>query len=61
MVHGDAGAGLFALGRRPQQELAGLAHAQALNEIEERAMLESSLAAAVLFAAGEVLFDEGCP
>jgi hypothetical protein len=60
-VRGDASAGLFTLRGRFEQELSHPAGAQALHQIVKRAVLESPTAAAVFFAAGQVLYDERRP
>lgn len=60
-VRGNACAGLFSLGGGFKQKFFHLPRAQALHQIIERSMLESALAAAVLFAAGQILFDVGGP
>ena len=58
-VRGNARASLFSLGGSFQQKLFHLARAQALHQIIERPMLESPLATAILFTAGQILFDVG--
>jgi hypothetical protein len=56
-VCGNAGASLSALLRRLQQKFPHLSGSQALDQIKERAVLESTTAAAVRLAARQVLFD----
>ena len=58
---GDARAGLFALFGSFEQELPHRAAMQALHKVEKRAVLESTPAATVRLAAGQVLFDIGRP
>ncbi len=58
---GDARAGLLPLFRGLEQEFSDRATWQTLNEVEKRAVLQSSAAATVSLAAGEVLSDIGCP
>ena len=53
----NASASLFALIRRLQQKLPHLSGSQALDQIKERAVLESTTASAVGLAARQVLFD----
>ena len=58
-MRGDARAGLLALRRGLKQEFSDLASAQTLNQIIKWAVLKPPAAAAVLFAAGQVLADIG--
>ena len=44
-----------------EKEFSDFPAAQTLHKIIKRTVLESSLATAVGFAAGQVLFDVGCP
>lgn len=60
-MRGNAGAGLFLLFTRFEQELSHLAGSQTLHQIVKGAVLESPAAPAVLFSAGHVLFDERGP
>lgn len=60
-MRGDAGASLTPLFRRFEQKLSHIAGSQALRQIIKRAMLESPQAAAILFAAGQVLPDIRSP
>ena len=56
-MRGDASAGLLALLWRFEQELFHPTSAQTLNEVIKRSVLETTAAAAVFFAAGQVLPD----
>jgi len=60
-ICGNAGARFLPLFRRFEQKFSYPAGSQALNQIEEWTVLESPLAAAVLFAAGQVMPDIGRP
>jgi len=60
-VGGDAGAGLPPLFGSFEEKFSHPAGAQALHQIIKRAVLESTLAAAILFAAGQVLADIRSP
>ena len=57
----DAGASLPPLFGRFEQKLSHLAGSQALHQIIKRAVLESPLAAAIFFAASQVLPDIRSP
>ena len=59
-ICGDAGAGLLALFRCFEQKLSHLAGSQALNQIIERAVLETPATSAIWFAARQILTDGGC-
>ena len=61
LVRGYAGAGLFSLFGSFEQEFSHRAAGQALHKVVEWAVLESTLTAAVHFAASQVLFDIGRP
>ena len=60
-MRGNARASLFSLGGSFQEEFIHSPCAQALHQIIEWAVLESPLATAVLFTAGQILFDVGGP
>lgn len=60
-MRGDAAASLPALFRRFEQKLSHLSGSQTLHEIEKWAVLESTLATAVLFAACQVVPNIRCP
>ena len=55
----NAGAGLLSLRGGFEQEFSDPAGAQTLHQVIKRAVLESPAAAAVRFAARQVLFDIG--
>lgn len=58
-VRGDSCACFLALFGRFEQKLPHVARSQALDEVIERTVLGSALAAAVLFAARQILPDTG--
>ena len=60
-MRGDASAGLPPLFGGFEQKLSHLAGSQALHQIIKRAVLESPLAAAILFTAGQKLPDIRSP